>query len=214
MNTILSVSDDIPVVFAGVLNMVEPPPNVTGISLLIPPERIITHLQKFLPRARRIAILSDPRISGAMEQWYSTVLKSAGFVPVPITVHSPAEVLDALQHASGDIDVLCMIPDTTVYRPKQTETIFLFCLRAGIPIIGLAPNFVKAGALFSLSANYEISGREAYSIAHRILSNTPATTIPVQMSSYTVLSLNLRVAERFNVSIPEELRKEASYVFK
>ena len=61
---------------------------------------------------------------------------------------SPALPLaDALQELLQDSEVLLALPDTAIYNSSTIRNILLATYRSGIPLIGLSPAYVKAGAL-------------------------------------------------------------------
>ena len=92
-----------------------------------------------------------------------------GLELVPIPVRSEAEVVEKIDELDGKVDLLWSVADPTVFTPQSVRYILLHTLRSKIPLIGLSPSYVRAGALMSLSADYRDVGRQSGEQAVRIL---------------------------------------------
>ena len=80
--------------------------------------------------------------------------------------------------------------------------------------MGLSSSFVTAGALMSLSCDYEDIGKQAAEIADRILKGESVGDIPVAVPRKVSLSLNLRTADRIRLRIPDAVIESANEVIK
>jgi putative ABC transport system substrate-binding protein len=204
----------IPVVFTMVPNPSFAGPNITGVLIETPFSEQFDILSKIKPRPKTIGILYDPGRSQKIVELCEAEARLKGFAVKTKQIYSVDEVYGALRSLRPSIDSLIIIPDITVYTVKSTEDILLYCLREGIPVIGLSPNYVKAGALFSFSANFRQLGEKSGSVGARLLRGEKASDIPFVKADKFDLSINLIVAHRINVEISEKLINEAVNVYK
>ena len=85
-------------------------------------------------------------------------------------------------------------------------------MKANIPIIGIAPNYVKAGALYSLTADYTDIGDQTGRMCVKILNGTTPDKIPVESPMNPLVTYNPKVAEQLNIQIPPEILGKAKAV--
>lgn len=210
-------STNVPILFMMVLNPEKinaPGHNATGIAMDISPRNVFLELKKIVPQAKRVGVLYNPSESRSKLAQAEKTAKDLGLEIVPAKVALTRDVYSALRALGPEIDALWMIADTTVYTPDSIQDILLYSLQEKIPVIGLAPSYVKAGALFSLSSDYRDMGRQAAGIAYRLLEGTAPDAIEIESPRKTVLSLNLITAERIGIKIPEKTVQEADHVYK
>lgn len=205
---------DRPIVFSMVLNPDFSETNITGVSLNIPPLLEFKLLKKILPRAKKIGVIYDPNKSKAVVENGRAQAKTIGLELVAATVDSIEGVYEAVRTIGKTADVLWMVPDSTVYTAKSTEDILLYTLREKIPLIGISPNYVRAGALFSLSYDYADIGRHSAGSALRILNGELPADIPVALPTKIDISLNIITAERIGIQIPYEIIKAAKDIYQ
>lgn len=204
----------IPVVFSGVLNYKEMKgANITGVSLEAPAPVKLKQLKKILPHVKTIGMIYSPKSM----PFYKEALKGfqgTGFRLIGKKIHADREFPLALKAISRQIDSFMMIPDTNVYFPQSIKYLLLECLRENLPVIGLSSAYTKAGAFLSFESNYHSLGRQAGAIAYRILQGEKPTDVPPSKPEEITFSLNLQVAKRLGMKIPNTIINEASEVFE
>lgn len=188
--------------------------NITGVSLDIPPRSEFQLLKSIISGIKRIGVIYNPKETQSAINNARFAAKRLNLKLVTVRVNSWEEVYGAVRHIAERIDALWMIPDHTIYTPRSTHDILFYTLREGIPVVGLSPSYVKAGALFSLSCDYEDIGRQSGEIATRILRGESPSSIPIVGPQKSVLSLNLIVAERIGIEIPARVIRKAKNVYK
>lgn len=190
----------------------ESAPNSTGILMTVPWEKKLEKIKSFFPDRGKIGILySDVSVIE-----FKKVVESAGALGLEVIgkqVVPGKEILSSLKELSPSVNFLLMVPDSKIYFPKSVEQILIESLRLRIPVIGLASNYAKAGALIAFDCNYEDLGRQAGEISCRILDGETPDSIEPQSSKTMEISLNAAVAERLNIQIPKEREKEIQWTF-
>jgi len=213
---------DIPIVFCMVLNPVSSRfvqsmgssgNNLTGASLDIPVEIQLEKFKLLVPSLKKLGVLftqdSKPVIIEAQ-----SVCKKIGAELVSALVSSEKEVPKAIEILAPKVDGLWAVADTIIFTPQSTQYILLHTLRNGLPLMGLTPSFVKAGALFTLACDHKDVGRQAGELALRILSGEEPSKISITIPRMIYLCLNLRTADEINLKIPENIVSVAKEVFK
>ncbi len=212
--TISEKIKDIPIVFTLVTNPQFSSRNMTGVMMETPYKELLNILSRISPKPKRLGIIYDPKKTNKLVESYMEESREKDCELHTIQVAKVDEVYNAIRSLRPSIDCLLIIPNSTVYNVNSTEDILLFSLREGLPVVGISPNYVKAGALFSLSSNYTNLGEKAGELASRLLHGEKASDIPYASPDKFDLSINLIVAARINVTFPTDLIKEAKNVYK
>lgn len=193
---------DIPVVYVMTLNpqaIAAGTPNVTGVSMNIPPERFLDLFGDITPAPRTIGVVYDPAKSGALVKRAQHAARSRGIRLVVREVHTPRDVPAALG-SMGMVDALWMLPDTTVITPETVEMLILFSHRNSIPIFAFAAKYVNMGACASLDINGFEEGKQAGEMAAMILHGTAAADVPAIETRSVTLHVNRTVAKKLGIS--------------
>lgn len=213
---------DVPIVFSMVLPTPGPEgpdrpwvarTNITGATMEIPLSIQFRKIREVLPEARRVGVLFDPTVSGALVEEAIAAARLAGLVLVPMEVRSESDIVSRMEEVEGKVDVLWSIADSTVFSPQGLRHILLSTLRNRIPFVGLSPAFVKAGALLALSCDYEDIGRQSGEMAVRILDGEAPSHIPSAAPRDVSYSVNMNTARQLRVAITDEIRHAAASVF-
>jgi putative ABC transport system substrate-binding protein len=126
-----------------------------------------------------------------------------------------ADVYNTIRSSIGSFDAIWMIPDTAIFTVETTRDVLLVALRNKIPVIGISPLYVKAGALFSLSCNYTAIGKQGAEIAAQILNNhTSPADVKIADPTVMDLSINTNIAEYLGKRIPDSMLREAANVYQ
>jgi putative ABC transport system substrate-binding protein len=143
-----------------------------------------------------------------------SVSSDLGIKLVAQPIQSEKEIPAVLEKLKNEVDGIWAVADPLIFTPQSTQFILLFTLRNGLPLMGLTPSFVQAGALFTLAPDYKDVGRQAGEMALEIISGKSPTNIPVTMPRMIYLYLNLKTAEQINLLISPDLIEVAKEVFK
>lgn len=202
---------DIPVIYCLVLDPDKydlSASNLAGISLDIPVANHLTAMRSVLPKLKRVGLLYDPAKTGRLAQEAVVTAKQQGIDLVAHPVTSERELPTALRAVLPTVDALWLVPDTTVLNDESLPFILQESLDAGRPVFGFSSEFVKRGALMSLSVNYRDIGRQAARLGKRILERqaTPPLRTPPDRFH---LAVNLKTARFLGIDIPPDVDRRA-----
>ncbi len=202
--------NNIPVVFAMILDPEKNKINPPGVSMHIPLKMKLKEIKRFFPDVKKIGLICS---SSADFKEASRLAVEFGLEAIGKKINSKKEFPQALKNLSGRIDCFLMFPDSNVYFPESVEYLLVESLRKGFPVVGLSSIYTKAGALISLECDYEDLGAQAGEIALEILSgNVPkAEFVNPRKTNY---SLNLIVAKRLGVDFSSTAIAEAKRIFR
>jgi putative tryptophan/tyrosine transport system substrate-binding protein len=205
----------IPIVATMVLkdNMFRQSANMTGVSLSYPFRTQFQWLKKFFPLKKTVAILFNPVENAANVKGAKEVSQQAGFNLVAIPVESPKELPFAFEQLANNVEILLAIPDETVMSVNTAQEVLLASFRNKVPLIGLSDNWVKSGAFYALSWDYEDLGKQCATLAQKLLGGSPVPTVPPEHPRKVTYTINAKIAENMNMDIPEDLLKNAKMVF-
>ncbi len=205
-----------PIVFCMILNPERyqlPNGKMTGVALNIDPESQFRAVRMLLPKAKRIGVLYDPAKSGSTIKLAQQSANARGLTLSASKVTDPKDVPKLFRELLDQIDVYWLIADSTVVNEQSFEFMLLYSVEKKIPMISYSKNFVKAGALVSLSADYYAIGKQTGQLVQRILEGEAADSIPVQYPKDPRLVLNLKTATRLGLNFDAKLVSEAEEVY-
>jgi putative ABC transport system substrate-binding protein len=211
----LQQSATIPIVATLVLkdSILQHSPNVTGVSLSYSLTTQFQWLKKFFPQQKSVAIIYNPTENEGTVQSAKSISQQYGFRLIPIAVETPKELPYALEQLARNIDILLAIPDETVMTVNTAKEILLASFRNKVPLIGLSDNWVKSGAYYALSWDYEDIGKQSGNLAQKILSGAPIKSLPHEHPRKITYTVNTKIAEHMNMDIPGNLVTNAKIVF-
>ncbi len=218
-----NLASDIPIVFIMVFephnNQIldvagEPTNTITGIVLEIPVEKHLNYIQKILPDKKRVGLLYNSQHSDKFITEMKSKMSGRDIEIVAINVSSTKMVPAALQQLENKIDAFWMITDPTIIEKNSRQQILLFWLKKNIPIIGIAPNYVKAGALYCLTPESYEMGRQAAEMGSRIIDGANPRDIQIQYPQAFTVTYNSEKASSLKVTIPSDVLKTAKDILK
>lgn len=188
-------------------------PNVTWVSLEIPPRARLEKIRKLLPGVRSIGVIFSPD-SAPLYREIARECDRMGLRPVGRQIESGTELPEAFADIAPRIDLFLMVPDTKVLSPKSIQYLLAEAMKTRVPVVGLAASYSRAGALLSFEADYRDIGRQAGAMALRIIDGENPASIKPATPRGIKTSLNLAVAKRLRISLDAAAVKEAAEVFK
>jgi putative tryptophan/tyrosine transport system substrate-binding protein len=187
--------------------------NITGVSLGYSLNTQFQWLKKFFPQQKSVAVLYNPAENAATVRELMNVSQRNGIRLVEIPVQTPKELPFALQRLASNVELLFAIPDETVMSVNTAKEVLLASFSNKVPLIGLSDNWVKSGAFYALSWDYEDLGSQSGGLAKKILVGIPVKSIPPENPRKVAYTINAKIAEHMNMEIPEELLKKAKMIF-
>lgn len=201
---------NVPIIFSMVLNWKKldllKNKNITGISLDVPPESQFTQLKLIAPQVSHIGVIYSPEASQELIRRAKEISTGLGIELVEVQVTSEKEVKKAWDGIKNRIDALWMVADPIVITRDNFEFLQKQTLQQKIPFLGYSENFVKAGALVSVSPDYETIGSQAASIALQILKDKQKPwDIQVTEPIGTIIVLNKATAKKLGLSLTDSI---------
>jgi len=207
---------NIPIVFALVTNPAQyklTGSNICGVRLDVSPKLQLSFLKRIAPLVKNVGVIYDPKRTQEIideAKGYGTEL---GINLIDYKAESKADVSQALNELEKKIDAFWIITDPIVANSVVFEKLLLLSLIRRIPLICPARAFVEKGGCFSLDVDYQDLGAQAADIANLILSgHKKPKDIGVEFPRKVNLILNSNIASKINLSLPQEIIKEATEI--
>lgn len=187
-------------------------PNVYAANLRVPYEQQLAIFGEYMPAVGKVAVIcmSESEVS-ALKKMKSGA-KNGGPEIVPIVLADLKDLDQALTRACSEAQALLMVLDPSIYTTVTTPKILLACARSRIPVWSFSPNYVKAGALMSVSSSYRRNGITAAALAGDILLGRPVAQHYVPTKGILV-AWNEHVAEALGIGLPAAKRETADLVY-
>jgi len=188
--------------------------SVTGASLDVPPEVPFAYLRRLVPSLRRIGVLYNPAETGTVIEEARTAARDQGLELVAEPVEEPASAIAALDRIATRVDAVWSVADSHVFGPSTGSALILGALRHRIPLFGLSPSQVRAGAIAAVTCDSEDVGRQTAELAARALHGSKLSALTLTRPGRTGLVLNVRVAKNLGIEVPHDLEAEATEVMR
>lgn len=189
-------------------------PNVTGICSLSDFEGMADMLKKCLPRAEVIGTLFTPAEVNSVyyRDCLDRAIRGRGMRLHAVPVTASNDVSDAmLSLLSARVDAVCQISDNTVN--SAFGALVHAAMRDGVPVFAFVSKHVtKDGAVLARARDFEQGGRDAASLAMRIIRGESPAGIPIRLISRTLTVVNLKSADQLKIKIPQEILSGADEV--
>lgn len=223
-----AATSEIPIAFSFVAHPVEmglvqslarPGGNVTGVAAMAAGTFLAKQfevLKELLPRAGRVAVLTNPANDDArlaLAREVPTASRQLGFQVDVIEVRTPDEIADALARAKTlGADGLLVLGDAMLNTPPNR--IPDLAARAMLPTFHSARDPVLAGGLISYVPNLQAIARRHAQYVHRILQGAAPSELPVEQPTEYYLTVNLKTAKTLGVAVPPSLLSSADEVIE
>lgn len=184
---------------------------LTGIAFATQEARRLEMLKLLAPGVRRVWFpydASDPSPAAALARLQGAAAK-LDITLVPTDIRSAAQLHAALDSLPRDMDAIFIPPDARIASTARAIT--LAATARGIPVTIPHREGVALGALFSYGFDLNALGRQAARLADQILSGIPAADLPIETADMD-LTINLAVADRLGLRVPDELLRHADIV--
>ncbi len=218
LSTAREINSSTPIIFAFVLHpdRAGQPDNgmkhhESGIAMSIAAQQQFKTLLEIAPGIHHIGVVYDPHQSAVLVRQAQIAASRLGLQLMAIAVSSQRAAAQAIPDLFSRVDAMWMVPDTTVLTSTTFRQMIRLSLQHAVALIGLAPKYVRAGSLFSLSFDSRAVGVQAGRMAGRILKGRQ---LPALLSPDTInLAVNRQTAIRLGLNIPAQLLKQAAHAY-
>lgn len=186
--------------------------NIPGITLNIPIQFQLNTILSFFKSVKKIGILYDPNKNSLFIEEIKKNSDSLNCEIIPIEINSGKELPQKFKEKLSKIDIILMIPDTTVITKGNIDFIMANAILNHIPVVGFNRSFLEQGAILAFSIDYYDVGVHSAEIASKILKGENITLHypPRKIST----CINLKIAQKIGISIEEEILKRADEVIR
>jgi putative ABC transport system substrate-binding protein len=220
----MAATSTIPIVFVHTLDpltsgyidsLARPGGNITGpVSNLGLVAKRLELLEEIDPTLQRVLMLVDP--ADPFVQTLERARRAAstlGLELVERAAHSAAD-LERIFAELQPGEVGAVIVGSLDLMTNQTHVIFDLAAKAELPLAGHRRQWAEWGELFAYGTDFPDAGRVAARYVDRILKGANPAELPVEQLSEFVLTLNLKRAEDFGLTIPPAVLLRASEVIQ
>ncbi len=163
---------NIPIIFCMVINHERfnlQGANITCLSTEVPVEDQFALLKEIPGTVRNVGVIYDPLKNGNVISKAILTAKKYKFNLIKAEISSNKEVATALKEIANEIDVLWIIPDSTVISLSSLSVILEIALKRRLPTFCYSSIVVKEGAMVSISPDYTDIGIRAARMAQTLL---------------------------------------------
>ncbi|MBI5075792.1 MAG: ABC transporter substrate-binding protein [Nitrospirae bacterium] len=214
---IIFVSTNDPVGSGLVASLAHPGGNTTGLSSQHEDaiNKYIELLREVLPRASRIAVLSNPGNPSIpkMFERVRVVASSFGITTRAFDVTTPKDLDTVFSEITQyRPNALLVLPDSMF--SSQRDVISKFSTTQRIPTFASNAAFVTSGCLISFGTNrIEVFRRSAIYVK-KILGGAKPADLPVEQPTRFEIAVNLKTAKAFGITIPRSVLMRADEVIQ
>ena len=222
VQTVANVTQDIPIVATAVTDYkaaklikdnVKPGTNVTGTTDMNPVAAQLDLILKLVPQAQTIgAIYCSSEVNSQLQV---DILKEAaaarGVEVKEATVSTVNDIQQAANSLIGDVQAIYVPTDNIL--ASAMPTLAIVTEEAKVPVFCGEGGMVKAGGVATLGIDYYKLGVQTGEMAAEILQGKaqPATMAIQEQKEFKTI-INMKVAKKIGLTIPEELLQDAEVV--
>ena len=191
--------------------------NMTGITFMATElsAKRVEVLKEMIPKASRIALLSNPEHAGELSEYRVTedTARRLGASITRYLVRNPQELSAAFSTIpASNPDAMIVFPDSlTLARRKDIAD---FAARARIPCIYGWTEFADVGGLLSYGPTLTENFKTLAVFVDKVLKEGNANNISIEQATKITLTLNLAAAKALGLAVPPSIRARADKVIE
>ena len=216
----------IPIVFAMGLDPVgngfaaslrRPGGNITGLTILASElgAKRLQLLKEAFPRVAHVVLLFEPTEAGSVAQ--AKVIEDAaprlGMRVTPIELRHPADIDPAFKRGAA-VGAHAYMVTSSFFTSSQRKAIGDRILRAKVPAIFPAIDFLEAGGLMSYNPSFTDNFRRAAGYVDKILKGAKPGDLPIEQPTKFEMVVNMKTAKAMGFVIPQSILLRADRVIE
>ena len=195
----------------------KPGRNMTGITFMameLSAKRVEV-LKELIPKATRIALLSNPEHPGELSEYRVTeqTARRLGAAITRYEVRTPQELVPAFAAIrANNPDAMIVFPDSLTFARRKD--IAEFAARAKIPCMYGWTEYAESGGLLSYGPGVTESYKTLAVFVDKLLKGAEASDIPIEQVRKIELTLNLGAAKTLGINVPPPILLRADKVIQ
>ncbi len=182
--------------------------HIAGIAMEIPSQNLFTQFKLLYGGLKALAVPYHPVASSETVQSSRATAKFLGVRLLLLPVSNPKDLTSIVRRKIKKMDALWMLSDFKLYNKSnisEVNTLLKLAYKETIPVIVSSEAFLKAGALFAISIDYDGLGSQLGILSSKILlDRIPVVDIGVVPPIGTRTILNMDIAEKLIGSVLNE----------
>ena len=197
-----------------VKDLKHPEGNVTGTSNQVPIKQTVELVKSLTPNAKTIGILyaSSEDNSKSQVESFKKHAEKDGLNVVEYAVPSTNEINTTMSVMTGKVDAIWTPQDNTI--ASAFSTVISSANQAKIPVYTTVDTMVKEGGLASVAQSQYELGKATARSAVKVLKGKKVKDVPVDVIDDGTPTLNLKVAQDLNITIPDDVLKQSDIAVK
>ena len=197
-----------------VKDLKHPEGNVTGTSNQVPIKQTVELVKSLTPNAKTIGILyaSSEDNSKSQVESFKKFAEKDGLNVVEYAVPSTNEINTTMSVMTGKVDAIWTPQDNTI--ASAFSTVISSANQAKIPVYTTVDTMVKEGGLASVAQSQYELGKATARSAVKVLKGKKVKDVPVDVIDDGTPTLNLKVAQDLNITIPDDVLKQSDIAVK
>lgn len=213
----------LPVVFSTVMDPIEagivdslqqPGGNITGVAFGIQEARRFEWFLRIAPEIKNIYVPYNPNDKSPVQALKIIREASAKFGVNLITfeVSNPGMLDEAVLNIPPEADAVFFLPDSLL--ATRLDDFEASTLKRNLPTSAVNISSVKANnVLTAYGLDQQQSGRQVARLADQIFKGANPADLPVEMSEF-FLAINLKVANRIGLTVPDDILSQADIIVR
>lgn len=191
--------------------------NMTGITFMaleLSAKRVDV-LKELVPRASRIALLSNPEHAGELAEYRATeeAARRVGAAITRYLARTPEDLAAMYEEIrTAHPDAMLVFPDSLTLQRRAEIT--AFAARERIPTMYGWTEFVESGGLASYGPRLADHFKTLAKFVDKILKGASASTLPIEQGSRIGLTLNMAAAKSLGLAVPPSIILRADRVIE
>jgi len=187
--------------------------NITGVTLEVSVSEIFSQIRDLFPEVKKIGVLYNPKKTGRRIEQAERAVRALDVSLISVPVHSEKDVPEGLRTLQPKIDLLWLVPDSTVITPESVDFLLLTSFENNIPIVSFSDGFVRRGGAASFSADYHAVGEQAAKLALSVLQGEDPARLAIRPAEKIRLSFNLRIVKKMGIRFNPKVLQTADKVY-
>jgi putative ABC transport system substrate-binding protein len=181
---------------------------ITGVGFDVPEREALRALKETVPEATRIGVLTGPGETPFLRAARAAAAANH-LTLVEAQVPNRSALAGIARTLATKVDALWMPPDPQVASRESFEFLLELSLRQRKPLLVFSESLVRAGALLSVSPDYDWVGARTAESVRRVLAGERAGDIPVPPLKHSRVVVNEATARAIGRPLPAPVLKDA-----